>query len=68
VADGTLLPNVIRTAPDAQLEVRTLAILPSAFTEAHYDAGYRYELSILQAEFSLGHGPDRPVAGPGVFE
>jgi hypothetical protein len=30
-----------------------LAILPGAFTEADHDAGYRYELSILQAEFSL---------------
>ncbi len=27
--------------PDAHLEVRMLAILPSAFTEADYDAGYR---------------------------
>lgn len=38
---------------DEQLEVKMLAILPSAFTEADYDAGYRYELSILQAEFFL---------------
>jgi hypothetical protein len=30
-----------------------LAIPPSAFIEADHEAGYRYELSILQAEFSL---------------
>jgi len=33
--------------PDAQLGVRMLEILPSAFTETHHDAGYRYELSTL---------------------
>lgn len=45
-----------------------LAILPSAFTEADYDAGYRYEPSILQAEFSLAPGLDRPVVGRVLFE
>src|SRR3954468_2060003 len=30
-----------------------LQILPSAFTAADRDAGYRYDISILQAEFSL---------------
>jgi hypothetical protein len=36
LANGTLLPDVIGTALDAQLEVRMLAILLSAFTEADY--------------------------------
>ena len=45
-----------------------LAILPSAFTEADHDAGYRYELSILQAEFSLTQVLDRPVSGRVFFE
>ena len=40
-----------------------LAILPSVFTEADYDAGYRYEPSILQAEFSMAPGLDRPALG-----
>ncbi|WP_241031963.1 hypothetical protein [Rhodococcus koreensis] len=30
-----------------------LAILPDPFTDADRDAGYRYDLSVLQAEFSL---------------
>ena len=48
--------------PDAQLEMRMLAILPSAFTEAHYDAGY---LSAIDpaAEFSLAQGLGRPMSG-----
>jgi hypothetical protein len=40
-----------------------LAILPSAFTAADRAAGYRYELSVLQAEFSLTQVLDRPVTG-----
>jgi hypothetical protein len=40
-----------------------LAILPSAFTEADHDAGYRCELSILQAEFLLIQELDRPMLG-----
>ncbi|MDQ4032239.1 MAG: hypothetical protein M3332_08215 [Actinomycetota bacterium] len=45
-----------------------LAILPSAFTEADRAAGYRYECSILQAEFSLTQVLDRPVSGRVFFE
>jgi hypothetical protein len=45
-----------------------LAILPSAFTDADREAGYRYELSILQAEFSLTQVLDQPVAGRVFFE
>jgi hypothetical protein len=45
-----------------------LAILPGAFTDADHDAGYRYELSILQAEFSLTQMLDRPVTGRVFFE
>jgi hypothetical protein len=40
-----------------------LAVLPGAFTDADRDAGYRYEISILQAEFSLTQVLDQPVAG-----
>ena len=70
LANGTLLPEVIGRAPDAQWEVRMLAILPSVFTEADYDAGYRYEPSILQAEFSMAPGLDRQVlvVGRVLFE
>jgi hypothetical protein len=45
-----------------------LRILPSPFTAGDQDAGYRYELSVLQAEFSLTQMLDRPVAGRIFFE
>jgi hypothetical protein len=45
-----------------------LAILPIPFTEEDRDAGYRYQLSILQAEFSLTQMLDRPVSGRVFFE
>src|SRR4051794_5890461 len=45
-----------------------LAILPAAFTDADRAAGYRYECSILQAEFSLTQVLDRPVSGRVFFE
>src|SRR4051812_8345417 len=45
-----------------------LAILPSPFTDADRAAGYRYELSVLQAEFSLTQVLDRPVTGRVFFE
>ncbi|PVY94764.1 hypothetical protein, partial [Actinomycetospora cinnamomea] len=45
-----------------------LRILPHPFTPADEDAGYRYELSILQAEFSLTQMLDRPVSGRIFFE
>jgi hypothetical protein len=40
-----------------------LAILPHPFTAADRAAGYRYDISILQAEFSLTQMLDRPVSG-----
>jgi hypothetical protein len=45
-----------------------LAVLPSPFTGQDRDAGYRYDLSILQAEFSLTQMLDRPVTGRVFFE
>jgi DNA-binding transcriptional ArsR family regulator len=45
-----------------------LAILPTPFTDADRAAGYRYECSILQAEFSLTQMLDRPVSGRVFFE
>ena len=45
-----------------------LAILPHPFTPADRAAGYRYDLSILQAEFSLTQMLDRPVSGRLFFE
>ena len=42
--------------------------LPHPFTAADRKAGYRYALSILQAEFSLTQVLDRPVHGRQFFE
>jgi hypothetical protein len=42
--------------------------LPHPFTAAHRAAGYRYQLSILQAEFALTQVFDRPRTGRGFFE
>jgi hypothetical protein len=42
--------------------------LPHPFTAADRKAGYRYEISILQAEFSLTQVLDRPVTGRVFFE
>src|SRR5512132_2888569 len=45
-----------------------LRILPNPFTDADEAAGYRYELSILQAELSLTQMLHRPVAQRIPFE
>ena len=42
--------------------------LPHPFTAKDRAAGYRYELSIIQAEFSLTQVLDRPVTGRAFFE
>jgi hypothetical protein len=45
-----------------------LARLPHPFSPADRAAGYRYDISILQAEFSLTQMLDRPVSGRVFFE
>jgi hypothetical protein len=42
--------------------------LPHPYTAEDRQAGYRYELSILQAEFSLTQILDRPLSGRILFE
>jgi hypothetical protein len=42
--------------------------LPHPFTSKDRQAGYRYQISILQAEFSLTQVLDRPVTGRVFFE
>jgi hypothetical protein len=42
--------------------------LPHPFTRADYTAGYRYEISVLQAEFSLTQMLDAPITGRIFFE
>ena len=45
-----------------------LRLLPHPYTAADRRAGYRYQVSILQAEFSLTQVLDRPVTGRVFFE
>lgn len=45
-----------------------LARLPQPWTRADQAAGYRYELSMLQAEFALTQILDRPETGRRLFE
>ena len=45
-----------------------LARLPHPFTAADRRAGYRYDISVLQAEFSLTQMLDRPASGRAFFE
>jgi len=45
-----------------------LGRLPHPFTPADRAAGYRYDVSILQAEFSLTQVLDRPLTGRIFFE
>jgi hypothetical protein len=45
-----------------------LGILPHPFSVEDRQAGYRYDMSILQAEFSLTQVLDRPLTGRLFFE
>ena len=50
------------------LAQKWLRLLPHPFSDADRAAGYCYQLSILQAEFSLTQVLDRPVTGRVFFE
>jgi len=45
-----------------------LAILPNPYSAADQAAGYRYDISVLQAEFSLTQVLDRPLSGRVFFD
>src|SRR3954447_2689977 len=45
-----------------------LRLLPHPYSTSDRKAGYRYQISILQAEFSLTQVLDRPVTGRVFFE
>jgi hypothetical protein len=71
VADPTAVQAICdRLGPDqiAALLGKWLAILPNPFTDTDRAAGYRYELSVLQSEFSLTQVLDRPLTGRVFFE
>jgi hypothetical protein len=62
IADGLSAETI-----DSMLR-KWLAKLPHPFTPEDRQAGYRYDVSILQAEFSLTQVLDRPQTGRVFFE
>src|SRR4051812_40733719 len=71
VADPGAVQAICDRLGPAQIDAllrKWLAILPHPFTAADRAAGYRYEISVLQAEFSLTQVLDRPVTGRVFFE
>jgi len=70
-ADVPALQQICDSLGPAHIEAlarKWLAILPNPFTPDDEAAGYTYDLSILQAEFSLTQMLDAPVAGRLFFE
>jgi len=71
VDDPACLQAICDTLGPAQIDRllrKWLARLPHPFTRADRAAGYRYDLSILQAEFSLTQTLDKPTCGRIFFE
>jgi hypothetical protein len=71
VADPGSLQAICDQLGPAQIDAllrKWLALLPHPFSSADRAAGYRYQLSVLQAEFSLTQTLDRPVSGRVFFE
>ena len=50
------------------LAAKWTGLLPCPYTTADAAAGYRYETSVIQAEFSLTQVPGKPVTGRIFFE
>ncbi len=50
------------------LAARWMDILPCPFNPADHAAGYRYEISVIQAEFSRTQVLDKPASGRIFFE
>lgn len=70
-ADPNRLQRICDRLTDAKVDrfvCKWLAVLPHPYTAADRRAGFRYELSILQAEFCLTQVLDRPLAGRVFFE
>jgi hypothetical protein len=70
-ADRQRLQQLCDSLSGAKIDAllrKWLARLPHPFTDQDRKAGYRYDLSILQAEFSLTQVLDRPLSGRIFFE
>jgi hypothetical protein len=69
--DAARVQRIANTLDAAKIDAvfrKWLRRLPHPFAAAHRAAGYRYQLSILQAEFALTQVLDRPRTGRGLFE
>jgi hypothetical protein len=69
--DAARVQRIANTLDAAKIDAvvrKWLRRLPHPFTAGHRAAGYRYQLSILQAEFALTQVLDRPRTGRGFFE
>ena len=69
--DAARVQRLANTLDAAKIDAvfrKWLRRLPHPFIAAHRAAGYRYQLSILQAEFALTQVLDRPRTGRGFFE
>jgi hypothetical protein len=70
-ADPQRLQELCDRLSDAKIDAllrKWLARLPHPFSAEDRSAGYRYDISILQAEFSLTQVLDRPQTGRIFFE
>jgi hypothetical protein len=70
-ADPAALQRICDQLTAARIEAffrKWLALLPHPFTAADRAAGYRYQLSVLQAEFATTQVLDRPGSGRVFFE
>jgi hypothetical protein len=70
-ADPARVQRIANTLDATKIDAvfrKWLRRLPHPFAAAHRRAGYRYQLSILQAEFALTQVLDRPHTGRCFFE
>ena len=70
-ADPARLQQILDELDERKIEAvvrKWFARLPHPFSPADRAAGYRYELSILQAEFARTQVFDRPLSGRHLFE
>lgn len=70
-SDPEALQRICAGLSPARIEAfcrKWLRLLPHPFSAEDRGAGYRYDISVLQAEFSLTQMLDRPLAGRVFFE
>ncbi|MBU0500392.1 MAG: hypothetical protein KJ558_12980, partial [Gammaproteobacteria bacterium] len=70
-ADPVRLQQILDELDETKVEAvvrKWFARLPHPFTAEDRQAGFRYQLSILQAEFSRTQVFDRPLSGRHLFE